>query len=439
MSQEIQRKEVGNSARSLWPDTVFYRFPEFPPNLHSRRSAVCCIIPRRGHLEIEGWMSARYIEGMRGIMKRTFLVLAILLLAGTASAQTPPGPVISPEVHADKSVTFRFRGPNDKEVAVSIEGVPKPIPMRKDDQGVWSVTTEPLAPDYYGYTIIADGVGLFDPSNHAVKPNFLYRASEVHVPGPASVSWEIGAVPHGEIHHHFYKSGVVGDDRGYYVYTPPGYDPCGKQTYPVLYLLHGFSDDASAWTAVGRANVILDNLIAQGRAKPMLVVMPLGYGAPEVLLPNSGVFRDRSLTDRNFDKFREALLTEVIPRVEAEYPVIKDRNSRAIAGLSMGGSESLLTGLNTLDKFGWIGAFSSGGLSDDFDKDFPALNSKASENLHLLWIACGTDDRLIDVNRKVRAWLATKNIKHVDIETPGAHTWMVWRRNLTEFSSLLFR
>src|SRR5712692_3647389 len=376
----------------------------------------------------------------RGIMKRRFFVLAILLLAATAAlAQTLPPPLISPEVHSDNRVTFRFRAPNDKEVAVSLEGVAKPFPMQKDDQGVWSVTTEPLAPDYYGYTIIADGVGLFDPSNHAVKPNFLYRASELHVPGPASLSWEIGAVPHGEIHHHFYKSGVVGDDRGYFVYTPPGYDPRGKQTYPVLYLLHGFSDDASAWTAVGRANVILDNLIAQGKARHMIVVMPLGYGAPEVLLPNSGVWRDLAITERNFNKFREALLTEVVPRVEAEYAVIKDRNSRAIAGLSMGGSESLLTGLNMLDEFAWIGAFSSGGITEQFDIEFPAVDSKTTEQLQLLWIACGKDDRLIDINRKFRAWLASKNIKHVDIETPGAHTWMVWRRNLTEFSSLLFR
>jgi enterochelin esterase-like enzyme len=373
-------------------------------------------------------------------MKRTFFrLLAFLLTAIAGRAETPPPPLISPEVHSDNRVTFRFRAPNDKEVAVSLEGNPKPLPMQKDDEGVWSVTTDPLAPDFYGYTIIADGVGMFDPSNHAIKPNFLYRASEVHVPGPATLSWEIGAVPHGEIHRHFYKSGAVGDDRDYFVYTPPGYNPRAKQTYPVLYLLHGFSDDASAWTAVGRANVILDNLIAQGKAKPMIIVMPLGYGAPEVLLPNSGLWRDRAITDRNFDKFREALLTEVIPRVEAEYSVSKDRNSRAIAGLSMGGSESLLTGLNTLDKFAWVGAFSSGGISEDFDKEFPALNAKSAEQLHLLWIACGTDDRLIDINRKVRAWLASKNIKHVDIETPGYHTWMVWRRNLTEFSTLLFR
>ena len=375
-------------------------------------------------------------------MKRTMLVLAILIWAvatTTALGQTPPPPLVSPDVHADRTVTFRFRAPNDKEVAVSVEGMGKPLPMQKDDQGVWSVTTEPLAPDYYGYTIIADGVGMFDPSNHVIKPNFLGRASELHVPGPASLSWEIGAVPHGEIHHHFYKSGAVGDDRDFFVYTPPGYDPRAKQTYPVLYLLHGFSDDASAWSVVGRANVILDNLIAQGKAKPMLVVMPLGYGAPEVLKAGFGAFRDRSLTDRNFDKFREALLTEVIPRVEAEYLANKDRNSRAIAGLSMGGSESLLTGLNTLDKFGWIGAFSSGGITEEFDKEFPAVDSKATEQLHLLWVACGTEDRLIDINRKFRAWLASKNIKHVDIETPGMHTWMVWRRNLTEFSSLLFR
>src|SRR5437899_4393008 len=377
-------------------------------------------------------------------MKRTPLTLAILFLALTASSQntrsqTQPPPVVSPEVHADRSVTFRFRAPNAKEVAVSIEGSSKPLPMQKDDQGVWSVTTDPLAPDYYGYSFTADGVGLFDPSNHSIKPNFLYRASEMHVPGAASLSWEIGAVPHGEIHHHFYKSGVVGDDRGFFVYTPPGYDPRGNQTYPVLYLLHGFSDDASAWTAVGRANVILDNLIAEGKAKPMLVVMPLGYGAPEVLLPNSGVWRDRAITERNFNKFREALLMEVIPLVEAEYLVIKGRNSRAIAGLSMGGSESLLTGLNTLDEFAWIGAFSSGGITEAFDIEFPAVDSKTTEQLQLLWIACGTDDRLIDINRKFRAWLAAKHIKHVDIETPGAHTWMVWRRNLTEFSSLLFR
>jgi len=381
-------------------------------------------------------------------MKRTLLLLAILLTATISPAQdpkpqtpppAPPPPLVSPEVHADNRVTFRLHAPNAKEVAVKIAGVEKPLPMQKDDQGVWNITTDPLSPDFYGYTFIADGVGLIDPSNHAVIPNFLSRASEVHVPGPLSLTWEIADVPHGEIHHHFYKSKVVGDYRGFYVYTPPGYDPRGKQTYPVLYLLHGYSDDASAWTAVGRANVILDNLIAQGKAKPMLIVMPLGYGEPKILEPSSGAFRDRALTDRNFDKFRDALLTEVIPQVESAYLVKKDRDSRAIAGLSMGGAESLLTGLNTLDKFSYVGAFSSGGFTPEFDKEFPALDAQSSQQLHLLWIACGTEDRLIEINRNFRSWLASKGVKHADIETPGMHTWMVWRRNLTEFSQLLFR
>jgi enterochelin esterase-like enzyme len=190
---------------------------------------------------------------------------------------------------------------------------------------------------------------------------------------------------------------------------------------------------------VGRANVILDNLIAQGQAKPMLVVMPLGYGVPEFLARGLEALRDRSLTDLNYDKFREALLTEVIPRIEISYRVNKDRNSRAIAGLSMGAFESLMTGLNTLDKFAWIGSFSSGGIAEESDKKFPALNSKTTEELRLLWMACGTDDESIVYNRAFRAWLASKNIKHMDIETPGAHTWMVWRRNLAEFTSLLFR
>ena len=378
-------------------------------------------------------------------MKRIFSALAFIFLAVTAASpiarsQTDPPPLISPEVHPDRTVTFRFRAPNAKDVSVSIEGSEKPLRMEQDARGFWTVTTDPLAPDYYGYSFLADGVaGLLDPSNYRVKPNFLYRANEVYVPGPPSLSWEVADVPHGEIHHHFYKSSVVGDHRDFFVYTPPGYDPRAKQAYPVLYLLHGYSDDASGWTAVGRANIILDNLIAHGKAKPMIVVMPLGYGEPKVLEPHSGVFQDPDITQRNFDKFREALLAEVIPKVESAYLVKKDRDSRAIAGLSMGGSESLLTGLNTLDKFSWIGVFSSGGITPEFDKDFPALDTKANQQIHVLWIACGTDDHLIELNRNLRSWLASKSIKHADIETPGAHTWMVWRRNLTDFAPLLFR
>jgi enterochelin esterase-like enzyme len=370
-------------------------------------------------------------------------LLGVRLRAQDKPAQTPPphrpAPLISPEVHAGGGVTFRFRAPNALEVKLEREGA-EPIAMQKDDQGIWSVTTAPLNPDYYGYSILVDGVRSLDPSNSMLVPNLLTPDSAVHVPGPLSLPWELNDVPHGEIHHHFYKSTVAGDDRDYYVYTPPGYDATAKKkTYPVLYLLHGFSDDASGWTAVGHANVILDNLIARGKAKPMIVVMPLGYGTMEFVHLGWNAWGHEELRARNFEKFREALLTEVMPQVESEYRITKDRNSRAIAGLSMGGSESLLTGLNNLDKFSWVGAFSSGGIPEDFQKDFPALDAKANQQLHLLWIACGTEDHLITINRNLREWLKTKGVKMTEIETPGMHTWMVWRRNLSEFTPLLFR
>ncbi|HXM62740.1 MAG TPA: alpha/beta hydrolase-fold protein [Terriglobales bacterium] len=349
-----------------------------------------------------------------------------------------PTPLVSPEVHADGGVTFRFRAPNAVDVKLALEGA-EPVSMQKDDHGVWTVTTAPLAPDFYGYVFIADGVRLIDPENPLLKPNLLATQNLVHVPGPSSLPWELNDVPHGVIHHHFYRSTVASDDRDYYVYTPPGYEPGKKKTYPVLYLLHGFSDDASAWTTVGLANVILDNLIARGKAKPMIVVMPLGYGTMEFVRLGWDAWTHTDMRDRNFENFREALLTEVMPRVEGQYRIAKQRNARAIAGLSMGGAESLLSGLNNLDKFSWVGAFSSGGFSEDFQKDFPALDAKANQQLRLLWIACGTGDQLITMNRSLREWLNTKGVKATEIETPGMHTWMVWRRNLAEFAPLLFR
>ena len=370
-------------------------------------------------------------------MNRSVL-LCLLVAALTARAQRPD-PVLSPDVHADGSVTFRLRAPNAKEVTVSFTG-PKVGALQKDDKGVWSVTTDPLSPDFYEYSFVVDGVGMLDPSNPARIPNLLSADSEVHVPGPASLPWEVNDVPHGVIHHHFYKSAIIGDNRDYYVYTPPGYDPAAAKLYPVLFLLHGFSDDASAWTVVGRANVILDNLIAQRKAKPMLIVMTLGYGAPEIVSRRgTGAFRDPSLRQRNMDRFRDALFTEVMPQVENTYRVSKDRDERAIAGLSMGGAESLYTGLNAIDRFAWVGSFSAGGLGENFDTAFPQLDAKAGGKLKLLWIACGTEDRLIEPNRKFREWLKAKGIHPTEIETPGQHMWMVWRRNLAAFTPLLFR
>ncbi len=360
-----------------------------------------------------------------------------VLLSAAAFAQTPPPPpppIVSPEVHADHTVTFRLKSPNAQAVNMALEGA-KPQAMTKDDTGVWSVTTAALDPDIYGYMFSIDGVSMMDPNNSLMKPNLLANSSAVHIPGEG-LPWEIVDVPHGEVHHHFYKSGIVGDERDYYVYTPPGYGS-GPAKYPVLYLLHGFSDDASGWTAVGRANIILDNLIASGKVKPMIVVMPLGYGAPEVL--HRGWRIDMDKFRLNITRFRDVLLTETIPMVEKEYKVDKRREARAIAGLSMGGAESLLTGLNNLDKFAYVGSFSAGGLGEDYTTLFPGLDQGANKQLKLLWIACGTEDRLIDTNRKFRDMLTAKYIRFTPIETPGMHTWMVWRRNLAAFTPLLFQ
>jgi enterochelin esterase-like enzyme len=380
-------------------------------------------------------------------MNSRMLVLAFgFLWSCTAIAQqakpaTPPPQMPTwlntPEVHADNTVTFQFLAPHAQEVKLAREGA-DPVEMQKDDKGVWTVTTAVLEPDYYGYSIMVDGVRMLDPYNHLLVPNLLTPANAVHVPGPG-LPWEVADVPHGVVHHHFYRSTVCHDERDYYVYTPPNYKATAKTKYPVLYLLHGFSDDASGWTAVGHANVILDNLIAQGKAKPMIVVMPLGYGTMEMIRLGWGGWGHTDVRDENFSKFREALLTEVIPRVESEYRVNQDRKMRAIAGLSMGGSESLLTGLNHLDQFAWIGAFSSGGIPEEFDKDFPRFDAKANQQIRLLWVACGTEDHLITMNRKFRDWLKEKGVQHVDIETPGMHTWMVWRRNLSLFAPQLFR
>ncbi len=376
-------------------------------------------------------------------MNKSLLLLLLASASLAQQAQQPPIPKPqSPEVLPDGRVTFRYFDPRAQKVAVNLEGAAEPFEMQKDAAGIWSYTTKALEPDLYGYSFSSDGAPRLDPSNTDIKPNLLNLSNEVHVAGKSPLPWEDSDIPHGIVHHHFYKSTVVGDDRDFYVYTPPGYDPNATAKYPVLYLLHGFSDDASGWTSVGKANLILDSLIAEQKAKPMIVVMPLGYGAPEILKPTGtpgAVFRNPELRDRNFNRFRTALTDEVIPLVERTYRVEQNRDSRAIAGLSMGGAESLLTGLNRLDLFSAIGAFSAGGLGDDLGQAFPQLTADANSKLHTLWIACGTEDRLITPNRKLVEWLKSKEVHVTPVETQGMHTWMVWRRNLLTFAPLLFQ
>lgn len=365
---------------------------------------------------------------------RNLFALSLLTVAAPAFAQLP----VSPQVHADGRVTFRLRAPNAKEVVVRCEGT-QPLPMQKDERGVWSVTTDSLEPDIYAYSFAVDGLRVLDPANSLLKYNLLNTDSQVHVPGPATLAWEINDVPHGVLHRHLYRSAILGDERPFVVYTPPSYDAAGERAYPVLYLLHGYSDAEDAWTATGRANVILDNLIARGQAKPMLVVMPLGYGNTEVIasgwqgLGKPGVYQDSN------EKFRDVLLTEVIPQVEKAYRVSPGRDASAVAGLSMGGAQSLLIGLNALDRFAWIGAFSSGGLNEDFDEAYPAVDEKLNERLHLLWIACGKQDGLIGTNQKLVDWLKSKKVEPAWVQTSGGHSFRLWRRYLADFVPLLFQ
>jgi len=361
--------------------------------------------------------------------------ILLILLAGAVPAFGQP--LRSPEVQPDGRVTFRLRAPNAHEVQLHSEGV-SGTAMTKDSQGVWSFTSEPLEPDIYSYSFAVDGLRLIDPSNPRMKYNLLNNDSQLHVPGPGSLAWELNDVPHGQVHHHFYKSAVAGDDRDFYVYTPPGYDPAARKKYPALYLLHGYSDDASAWTSVGQANVILDNLIARQQARPMVVVMPLGYGTMDIVRAGWQRVRDPGLWQRNVEVFQQALLQEVIPQAEKSYRLTPKREARAIAGLSMGGSESLLTGLNHLDRFAWVGAFSSGGLGTNFPASFPKLDAAANAQLRLLWVGCGRQDGLFAGNEQFSEWLTARGVRHEWVATPGQHSFRVWRGYLAEFAPRLF-
>jgi enterochelin esterase-like enzyme len=368
------------------------------------------------------------------------LITPVILMSALAYGQASTS-FKSNEVHADGSITFRCKDPAAGKVLLNLEGAGKPLAMQKDSDGVWSVVTTPLPPEIYGYGFEVDGRSELDPKNPVTKPNLIYVGNLVTVPGSVPQLWEAREVPHGVVHHHFYTSkvvnGLVDGQSEYYIYTPPTYDPKRVKPYPTLYLLHGWSDMASGWTAVGQANFIFDNLIAEGKAEPMLVVMPLGYGDVKFVTSGGGVWDDDAAVDHNVALFSQALLTEILPQVESAYHVSKDRNDRAITGLSMGGLESLTIGLTHTEQFGWVGGFSSA-LGHREQDELSALSGKTA-GLHLLWIACGTQDNLITRNRKFIAWLKGKDVPVTAIETPGGHTWMVWRDNLVHFAPLLFQ
>jgi enterochelin esterase-like enzyme len=366
------------------------------------------------------------------------------------------GPAVkSPEVSSDMRVTFRLLAPEAQQVSVT--GAGERLVLTKDDKGVWSGTTAALKPDIYQYRFDVDGASVPDPANLNRKTSVTGTYQSTVLVGGPDESWVAREVPHGSVVHEFFHSNVIGDDRDFYVYTPPNFDPSGKTKYPVLYLLHGLGDNADAWTTAGRANTILDNLIADGEAKPMIMVNTLGYGIADPgehfneIIPNP---------DANFGKFTQSLLTEVIPMVEKQYPTMRTRDGRAIAGLSMGGAETFYIGLKHIDQFAYVAGMSSafvmypgamsGGRGEGrgapaqidqalFTKVFPDFNAKDAAKLKLLYVACGTDDSLLGVNRAFKGWLKEKGISFKDVETPGAHTWSVWRGDLTQVAPMLFQ
>jgi enterochelin esterase-like enzyme len=362
------------------------------------------------------------------------------LVVAFGQPQAPP--LQTHQVNADGTITFRYADRSATNVNVSIDSPQKILPMTRGEDGVWSVTTPKLAPEYYGYAFVVDGVTKLDPNNADTRRNFIFLANNVMLPAQPPAPWELTAIPHGRVDHHVYTTHVAknlpADQSAYVVYTPPGYDAKRKGGYPVLYLLHGWSDDETGWSQVGRADLILDTLIAQGKAVPMIVVMPLGYGNLDFVRNGSSVWDEPKLVDENTLLDSQALLTEVIPAVEHEYNAAAGRDNRAIIGLSMGGLESLTIGLNHAEQFAYVGGMSSAIHQRHFDEAMPKLDAKKA-NLRLLWVACGTGDDLIAPNRDFVQWAKQKGLTVTAVETPGAHVWPVWRDNLLAFAPLLFR
>ncbi|MGC4054926.1 MAG: alpha/beta hydrolase-fold protein [Paludibaculum sp.] len=360
-------------------------------------------------------------------------------------------------------MTFRLSAPNAK--SVEVRGIlPEPIPMQKDDTGVWAVTTPSMKPDLYAYAFVVDGLSIVDPVNNRFRPSY-HSASQSAVLVPGDMPWTpLSNAPRGAVTHHVYQSKVVGDERDFYVYTPPNYNPKRKQPYPVLVLQHGLFDEANAWTEVGAAHVILDALISQGKAVPMVMVNPLGYGTA-----NGPADIDR---EGMLYAYIRTLLEEVLPQVEKQYHVSRSPLERAIAGLSMGGGEAILGGLNHLETFAWFGSFSGAfnnwtetrpvrstatpGFSpgatgngrrpqltlveSQIPLAFPQLDAKSNARIKLLWMACGTSDILIGVNRQFKAYLDSKGVKATFTEIPDVgHVWPLWRQNLADFAPLIFQ
>ena len=395
---------------------------------------------------------------------------ALLMLPAAYSQQAAPGRgaaaprPVSPEIHADRTVTFRLSAPKASEVTLngSWEAA-RDIKMSKDDGGIWSVTVGPLTAQLWGYWYLVDGVKALDPGNGETERDGSRIDNLLMISGPESDLWDFKDVPHGTIHTVWYPSPTLKQDRRrMYIYTPPGYE-ANQTRYPVLYLLHGGGGDEDAWVTMGRANVILDNLIAAGKAKPMIVVMPNGnatqtvsqgyaYGptpapqsvtapAPPPLQAAAGAGRGAAAprpAQPYPGSYPESLVKDVIPFVEKTYRAIADKDNRAIAGLSMGGGHTLMATNNNPGVFGYIGVFSSGPRTVDeaYEKHLEAVKAGG---VKFYWTGAGTTDMAREGTMNLHSLLEKHGFKTSYKEIPGSHYWFLWRDFLGDFGSILFR
>ncbi len=355
---------------------------------------------------------------------------------------TPVTALRSPEVLGDRRVTLRFLAPEAATVQLvgEITQGRGPQPMTKDADGLWTITVGPLEPEIWSYNFRVHGVDVVDPSNPAIKPTppGLTMSSFVEVPGDAPGFYDSRPVPHGDVRMVLYESKAMGVTRWLWIYTPPGYDR-SRDTYPVLYLLHGNGEAQNGWVMNGRANIILDNGIADGKVAPMIVVMPQGHA-----LQGAGVgplVRIDGETSMFSPRFPRDLLDDVIPLVERSYRVRKGPETRAIAGLSMGGGQALGIGLTNPKVFGYVLGFSAavGGQFLDISNTLPPAGDPSLRSFRLVWMSCGKQDFLFKANQEFAALLRERGVNLTYRETEGAHVWSVWRHNLRDTLPLLFR
>jgi len=386
----------------------------------------------------------------------SFSMLSVSAQQNLFGAQEIESAVVNP----DNSVTFRFIAPDAQKVEVAGDFAEKAeenpvggvvgtglIPMTKDDNGVWTLTTRPLDSELYMYLFIVDGVATTDPNNPFVYRDFATITSIFIVGNGKADLYKVNDVPHGSLTHRWYDSEGLGMDRRINIYTPPGYESSNDK-YPVLYLLHGYGGDEDEWVNFGRATQILDNLISQGKARPMLVVMPNGHTAMEAAPGESsmGFYKPGRDKDRaDVPGAFEANFREIIDFVESNYRVVPDKAHRAIAGLSMGGAHAINISRRYENTFDYVGVFSSAhsvmrsgseGTQDDFDA---TLRKQIDNGLKLYWVGIGKDDFLYDANKQFRAKLDSLGMKYTYMETEGGHIWRVWRIYLGEFAQLIFQ